>query len=352
MDGKRVIVGMSGGIDSSVAALLLKEQGYDVTGVFMKNWDESDSGGGCSAERDYDDMREVCQQIDIPYYSVNFSKNYWDSVFTRFLHELKAGYTPNPDIWCNQEIKFSAFFEKALALGADYVATGHYCRIVDSLLYRGVDTRKDQSYFLYTLGSDTLSRAIFPLGGLQKSTVKEIAAAHDLAVCGKKESMGICFIGKRNFKEFLGNYIDLSSGNIETFEGKVVGQHDGVAFYTIGQRKGLGIGGPGEPWFVVDKDVDRNVLVVTQGGDDPSLFHGSIIADDPRWVREAPQTPFRCTAKVRYRQDDVPCTIVSCDDATVAVDFDEPCRAVTPGQSIVFYDGERCCGGAVIRQRA
>jgi len=350
---KTVVVGMSGGVDSSVAALLLKNQGYRVIGVFMKNWEESLDNGACQAEEDYNDVAEVCENIGIPFYSTNFSKQYWDTVFSRFLEEIKAGYTPNPDIWCNQHIKFKVFLEKALDLGADYIATGHYCRnlFVDGehKLARGVDANKDQSYFLYTIKNDILKRVIFPLGGMQKGEVKAMALRHNLSVATKKESMGICFIGKRNFKEFLHGYIEFSTGDFETLDGTVVGQHDGFPFYTIGQRKGLGIGGPGKPWFVIGKDVKRNVVIIEQGEDNPALFSRRLTAKEPLWVGVAPSVPYQCTAKVRYRQDDVSCAIMEVSGDAVSVEFDAPCKAVTEGQSIVFYDGELCLGGAVIR---
>lgn len=347
---KIVVVGMSGGVDSSVCALLLKEQGYSVVGMFMRNWNEGDD---CPAEDDYQDVIAVCEKIGIPHYSVDFSKEYWDSVFEHFLVEYRAGYTPNPDILCNREIKFKVFFDKAMELGADYLATGHYCRVGHegndtTVLLRGLDTNKDQSYFLYAINPAVLDRVLFPIGDMKKSDVRRTAEEHDLITAKKKDSTGICFIGKRNFKEFLAQYVDFKKGDFETPEGQVVGQHDGVAFYTIGQRKGLKIGGPGEAWFVLRKDLERNVVVVAQGSDHPDLYVTTLIANEASWIGTPPTAPCQCTAKVRYRAEDAACTIESIDGETVTVVFENPERAVTPRQSVVFYDGDRCLGGAVI----
>ncbi len=351
MKQKTVVVGMSGGVDSSVSALLLKQQGYHVIGLFMKNWEEKDALGVCTSAKDYEDVIQVCQQIDIPYYTVNFAQEYQDHVFSHFLAELKQGYTPNPDILCNREIKFKVFFQKALSLGADFLATGHYCQIGPGhTLVKGVDPNKDQSYFLYTVSSSILNQIIFPIGHLEKKEVRRLAQEHGLATSEKKDSTGICFIGKRDFKEFVGQYLAYHPGNFETLNGKVIGQHDGIAYYTIGQRKGLCIGGPGEAWFVVGKDSQRNVVFIEQGEDHPSLYRSDLIATDLSWVAGYPPTslPFRCLAKVRYRQPDQECIIEAIDENKALVRFLQPQRAVTPRQSIVFYDGNTCLGGGMI----
>jgi tRNA-specific 2-thiouridylase len=350
---KRIVVGMSGGVDSSVTALLLKEQGHEVIGLFMKNWEEKDPFGQCTSAADYEDVVRVCEQIGIPYYSVNFVKEYWDSVFSHFLEELKAGYTPNPDILCNREIKFKVFFQKALELGADFLATGHYAQTDGKKLLRSRDQEKDQTYFLYTLKSEILSRVLFPIGGLTKKELRAIARQHNLATSEKKDSTGICFIGERNFREFLKPYLAYNPGNFETLEGKVVGKHEGAAYYTIGQRKGLGIGGradgSGEAWFVVGKEMKRNVVFVAQGTDHPALYAPSLTATEISWVSgQAPVLPFRCHAKIRYRQTDQECLIEKIEGDRIFVSFSTPQRAVTPRQSIVFYDGEVCLGGAMI----
>jgi tRNA-uridine 2-sulfurtransferase len=349
----RVVVGMSGGVDSSVAALILKEQGYDVIGIFMKNWDDTDENGVCTATEDYEDVIRVCNQIGIPYYAVNFEKQYWDKVFTYFLDEYKAGRTPNPDVMCNKEIKFKAFLEHAMNLGADYLATGHYARVEDRegerKMLRGLDENKDQTYFLNQLSQDQIEKVLFPIGNLEKSRVRELAKEANLATATKKDSTGICFIGERNFKEFLGNYLPAQPGNMETMNGEVKGKHDGLMYYTIGQRQGLGIGGSGEPWFVVGKDLERNVLLVEQGFHNELLYSDSITAVNVSFVsdKEKPQT-FECTAKFRYRQPDNAVTVELQDDGTAKVLFKEPIRAVTPGQAVVFYDGEECLGGGTI----
>ncbi|WP_404292367.1 tRNA 2-thiouridine(34) synthase MnmA [Cytobacillus kochii] len=349
----RVVVGMSGGVDSSVAALLLKEQGYDVIGIFMKNWDDTDENGVCTATEDYEDVIRVCNQIGIPYYAVNFEKQYWDKVFTYFLEEYKAGRTPNPDVMCNKEIKFKAFLEHAMQLGADYLATGHYARVEERggevKMLRGLDENKDQTYFLNQLSQDQLKKVMFPIGNIKKSEVREIAAKANLATATKKDSTGICFIGERNFKEFLGNYLPAQPGNMETFDGKIVGKHDGLMYYTIGQRHGLGIGGAGEPWFAIGKDLKRNVLYVGQGFHHEKLYSDSLVAVNVSWVseKEMPQT-FECTAKFRYRQTDNSVTVERLADNKVRVKFHELSRAITPGQSVVFYNGDECLGGATI----
>ena len=348
---KKVVVGMSGGVDSSVSALLLKQQGYEVIGMFMKNWEEKDENGVCRSARDYEDVVKVCKQLDIPFYSVNFTEEYRNQVFSHFLAELEAGFTPNPDILCNREIKFKAFLEKAISLGADFLATGHYCRNESSQLLKGSDPNKDQSYFLYTLSSAALQKVLFPVGGLLKSEVRKIAKEFGLATSEKKDSTGICFIGKRDFKEFAGRYLGYKPGNFENLKGEVIGQHDGIAFYTIGQRKGLCIGGPGEAWFVVGKEIERNVVLVEQGKDHPALYQSDLIASDLTWVAGLPPSllPFACSAKVRYRQPEQPCTIEKIEDGKAYVSFQQPQRAVTPRQSIVFYTGDCCLGGGIIQ---
>ncbi|MCH9625511.1 MAG: tRNA-specific 2-thiouridylase MnmA [Chlamydiales bacterium] len=345
---KTVVVGMSGGVDSSVTALLLKQQGYRVIGLFMKNWEEE---GPCPAVSDYEDVVAVCDQLNIPHYSVNFSKKYWDEVFSKCLEDYKAGYTPNPDILCNREIKFKVFFDKAMELGADYLATGHYCRKLDQRgecsLGRGVDSNKDQSYFLYTMKREILEKVLFPIGELEKKQVRALAEQEGLATAQKKDSTGICFIGKRNFKQFLTQFIPNKPGNFETATGKVVGRHDGIAYYTIGQRRGLAIGGAGEAWYVVGKNVERNVIHVEQGEDHPFLYKNFLVASEASWVGDAPIFPLRCTAKVRYRSQDVACTVQK-EETTLKVIFDEPQKAITSRQAIVFYQNEHCLGGASI----
>lgn len=350
---KTVVVGMSGGVDSSLSALLLKEQGHRVIGMFMKNWDEQNESGTCQSTADYDDVRRVCDQIDIPYYSVNFVQNYWDDVFTQFIQDLKQGLTPNPDILCNREIKFKVFLERAMELGGDFLATGHYCQNIwksDSpYLVKGVDPNKDQTYFLYTLSQDILKKVLFPVGGLEKKEVRRLAQLHGLATAEKKDSTGICFIGKRDFRPFVSQYIAMQEGTFETLAGKEVGKHMGAAFYTLGQRRGLAIGGAGEAWFVVGKDMQRNVVFVEQGSDHPALYRDSLVAAQLSWVARQPDSfPFRCHSKVRYRQSDQPCIIESIEDGKAYVTFPETQRAVTPGQSIVFYDGDICLGGGII----
>jgi tRNA (5-methylaminomethyl-2-thiouridylate)-methyltransferase (EC 2.1.1.61) len=351
----RVVVGMSGGVDSSVAALLLKEQGYDTIGLFMKNWDDTDEFGVCTATQDYEDVIRVANKIGIPYYAVNFEKEYWDKVFTYFLDEYRAGRTPNPDVICNKEIKFKAFLEHALNLGADFIATGHYARVIctdgEYKLLRGTDRNKDQTYFLNQLSQRQLSKTVFPLGQLTKREVREIARKAGLATAEKKDSTGICFIGERNFKQFLSQYLPARPGVIETLDGEKKGTHDGLMYYTIGQRHGLGIGGAGEPWFVIGKDLQRNVLYVAQGYDNEHLYSDSLIATQINWISgEEKPVRFRCTAKVRYRQPDMDVTVTLLGDGQVRADFDRPVRAVTPGQAVVFYDGEECLGGGIIDQ--
>ncbi len=344
---------MSGGVDSSVAALLLKQQGYDVIGIFMKNWDDTDENGVCTATEDFNDVIRVCNQIGIPYYAVNFEKQYWDKVFTYFLDEYKAGRTPNPDVMCNKEIKFKAFLEHALTLGADYLATGHYAQVEfrdgEYKMLRGVDDNKDQTYFLNQLGQAQLSKVMFPLGKIPKPEVRKIALEAGLATATKKDSTGICFIGERNFKEFLSNYLPAQPGEMQTLDGEVKGKHDGLMYYTVGQRHGLGIGGSGDPWFVVGKNLKENILYVDQGFDNEKLYSDSLLAVNVSWVSDKKlEDSVTCTAKFRYRQPDQGVTVKVMDDTTVKVIFDQPVRAITPGQAVVFYNGEECLGGGTI----
>lgn len=347
-----VVVGMSGGVDSSVTAQLLKEQGYNTIGIFMKNWDDTDEFGVCTATEDYEDVRLVAEQIGIPYYSVNFEKEYYDRVFKYFLEEYEKGRTPNPDVMCNKEIKFKAFLEHAMKLGADYVATGHYARVThdddDVTMLRGVDNNKDQTYFLNQLSKDQLSKVMFPLGHMEKSEVRELAQKYDLATKDKKDSTGICFIGERDFKEFLSGYLPANPGrmiNLDTNED--MGQHDGLMYYTIGQRQGLGIGGEGGPYFVAGKNLKTNELYVVSQYENDSLYSTKLIASDINFINDL-EDSFSCTAKFRYRQEDVPVTVNKIDADTIEVVFDESARAVTPGQAVVLYDGDVCLGGATI----
>lgn len=357
----RVVIGMSGGVDSSVAALLLKEQGYDVIGLFMKNWDDTDENGVCTATTDYEDVSLVAEQIGIPYYSVNFEKEYWDRVFEYFLNEYRKGRTPNPDIMCNKEIKSKAFLDYAMTLGAEYVAMGHYAQVERDAdgevhLLRGLDENKDQTYFLSQLTQDQLKKTLFPLGHLQKSEVREIAEKAGLATAKKKDSTGICFIGERNFNEFLANYLPNKPGKMMTLDGEVKGEHMGLMYYTIGQRQGLGIGGSGgsngsnEPWFVIGKDQESQTLYVGQGFHHENLYSDYLEASEVSFTSDLPMPQeFECTAKFRYRQKDVPVKVTLSDDQkTARVDFKEPVRAITPGQAVVFYDGLECLGGAII----
>jgi len=351
----RIIVGISGGVDSSVSALLLKQQAYEVSGIFMKNWQEDDTGGDCPAMVDQEDAMAVCDKIGISFQSVNFSQEYWDRVFAYFLQEYSAGRTPNPDVLCNKEIKFKAFLDYATSLGADYIATGHYAQKQerDGIFYlkKGLDPNKDQSYFLHLLNQQQLAKTLFPVGHLPKPEVRKIAEAHGLVTFNKKDSTGICFIGERKFKEFLNQYLPAKPGMIQTPEGKTIGQHDGLMYYTIGQRQGIGIGGTqnssGEPWYVADKDLSSNVLIAVQG-DDPLLYKQQLQASQLHWITgQAPGQNFGCTAKIRYRQTDQACK-VTLDKDIALVEFNEPQRAITPGQSIVFYHDDICLGGGII----
>ncbi len=360
---KRVVVGMSGGVDSSVAALLLVEQGFEVHGVFMKNWEDAYDTGYCSALEDFNDARDVCHTLGIPLHQVNFIEEYRQRVFSYFLAEYQQGRTPNPDVLCNKEIKFKAFLDYANRLGADAIATGHYARrIVQhgySHLLKGVDPQKDQSYFLHTLDQTQLNPVMFPVGELYKTQVRQLAVAANLITQDKKDSTGICFIGERNFREFLSRYLPSQPGDICTPDGKKIGEHAGLMFYTIGQRQGLGIGGysgsSGEPWYVVHKDPEHNLLIVGQGYHHPWLFHRRLYATQVHWITSSPPAlPFRCHAKIRYRQQEQPCCIEtlsmdSQNNISCQVLFDQPQRAITTGQSVVFYMAEECLGGGIIQ---
>lgn len=351
----RVVVGISGGVDSSVAAYLLKQQGHDVIGLFMVNWEEID--GTCTAEIDYEDVKRVCNKIGIPYYSVNYAKEYYDRVFTHFLEEYKRGRTPNPDVLCNREIKFGPFLEQARRLGADMIATGHYCKKIEKdgkfYLAKSHDLNKDQSYFLNQLSQSQLSSVLFPLAEIDKPEVRRIAAELELSTATKKDSTGICFIGERNFKNFLKNYLPAQPGDIVDLDGNKVGSHDGLMYYTLGQRRGLNIGGKkggnGERWFVVKKDLENNKLIVSQGEED-ELFSDGLYASEMNWIPEVPKEKnFSCFAKFRYRQPDQAVKVTVLDEKNIKIDFDEPQRAITPGQYAVLYDENGVClGGGVI----
>ena len=358
---KKVICGMSGGVDSSVSAFILQQQGYQVEGLFMKNWEEDDDTDYCTAAADLADAQAVCDKLGIKLHKINFAAEYWDNVFEHFLSEYKAGRTPNPDILCNKEIKFKAFLEYAAEdLGANYIATGHYVRRRGAddkaQLLRGLDANKDQSYFLYTLSSKQVGQSLFPVGDIEKPIVRAIAEDLDLITAKKKDSTGICFIGERKFKDFLARYLPAQPGNIRTVEGDIIGRHDGLMYHTLGQRKGLGIGGvkgaSEEAWYVVEKDLVNNELIVAQGHDHSALLSTGLIAQQLHWVDRQPiREPLRCTVKTRYRQTDVPCTIEPIDDESIKVIFDEAQIAVTPGQSAVFYLDEVCLGGGIIEQQ-
>lgn len=343
---KSVAIGLSGGVDSAVAAHLLQKEGYNVIAFFMKNWEET--GEKCPAEQDYLDALAVAEQLNIPLYSFNFAKEYFTTVFQDLIDGLKKGITPNPDILCNKEIKFSVFLKKALSLGADYLATGHYANISENFeLQRGLDQNKDQSYFLYTLKKEILKKTIFPIGKYQKQQIRSIAKDLDLPVFNKKDSTGICFIGKRNFSEFIANYMPPTKGCFKDFNGNILGEHSGAWFYTIGQRKGLGIGGKGDAWYVYDKDIKTHTVYLVQGGSDPLLFKSVILLTNFTFVENVPIFPLQCTAKIRYRTNDEICTMYKEKDH-IKVIFKTPQKGVTPGQSIVFYNKSICLGGGII----
>lgn len=354
----RVVVGISGGVDSSVAAYLLKQQGHDVVGLFMINWDADD--GQCTAMEDYEDVKRVCDKIGIPYFSVNYAKEYYERVFTYFLDEYKKGRTPNPDVLCNREIKFGPFLEKAKALGADMIATGHYAKTFQkdgkTYLAKASDLTKDQSYFLNQLSQKQLSSVIFPLADITKKQVREIAKKLELSTAEKKDSTGICFIGERNFKKFLKQYLPAQSGEIRTLDEKVVGHHDGLMYYTIGQRRGLNLGGThdgnGERWFVLKKDLGKNVLYVSQG-ECQELFSNGLYATDFNWIPEKPkEKEIECFAKFRYRQPDQAVKVTVLEDRKIKVDFKEKQRAITEGQFVVLYDKDGVCyGGGIIDKK-
>ncbi len=358
---KNIIVGMSGGVDSSVAALKLIEEGHQVTGLFMKNWEEDDGTEYCTAMEDLADAQQVCDKLDIELKTVNFASEYWDEVFEVFLSEFKLGRTPNPDILCNKHVKFKAFLNYAIEdLGAEYIATGHYARVnqKDGLfqLLKGLDPNKEQSYFLYTLGQKALSKTLFPIGELQKPELRAIAKKAGFDNYKKKDSTGICFIGERKFKEFLQRYLPTQPGEMRTPEGKFIARHQGLMYYTLGQRQGLGIGGvknaPDEPWYVLEKDLDNNVLIVGQGHDHPLMLHNTLEATQLDWCSEQPLTrSIECKAKTRYRQADQDCKLIPLDNGRCKASFKQPQRAITPGQSVVFYDGDVCLGGGIIESK-
>lgn len=355
--GDKIMVAMSGGVDSSVSALLLQQQGLDIAGMFMKNWEEDDRLGECAAEQDVADARRVADSLGITLHSRNFAFEYWDKVFAEFLNEYRVGRTPNPDILCNREIKFKTFLEHAEDLGAQKIATGHYvrtdCKDGKHRLLRGLDHNKDQSYFLYAVGHQQLAKTLFPVGELHKPEVRTLAKKARFAVHDKKDSTGICFIGERNFTAFLGTYLPAQPGEIQTGDGQVIGEHRGLMFHTIGQRQGLGIGGvkgfEEQAWYVLHKDLENNILFVGQGHDHPWLLSTELEASQLAWVAEAaPPAQTSLTAKVRYRQHDQPVKIKNIDQGRMQLEFQEPQRAITPGQSVVLYDGEVCLGGGII----
>ena len=355
---KNIIVGMSGGVDSSVTALQLLEQGHQVSGLFMKNWEEDEGTEYCTAMEDLADAQQVCDKLGIPLKTVNFAAEYWDEVFEVFLSEFKAGRTPNPDILCNKHVKFKAFLNYAIEdLGADYIATGHYARVAEKngefFLLKGLDPNKEQSYFLYTLGQKALSKTLFPIGHLHKPELRALAKKAGFDNHRKKDSTGICFIGERKFTEFLQRYLPTQPGDMVTPEGQYIGKHQGLMYYTLGQRQGLGVGGvknaPDEPWYVLDKDLENNKLIIGQGHDHPLMLHNTLEANQFDWCSNQVLTEtIHCTAKTRYRQADQPCKVIPLGNDRCRVIFDLPQRAITPGQSVVFYQDDVCLGGGII----
>ena len=358
---KNIIVGMSGGVDSSVTALLLLEQGHNVTGLFMKNWEEDDGTEQCTAMEDLADAQQVCDKLGIELKTVNFAAEYWEEVFEVFLSEFAAGRTPNPDILCNKHVKFKAFLNYAIDdLGAEYIATGHYARVTEQngefFLLKGLDPNKEQSYFLYTLGQRALSRTLFPIGHLHKPEIRAMADKAGFANSRKKDSTGICFIGERKFKEFLQRYLPTQPGEMRTPEGQYIGKHSGLMYYTLGQRQGLGIGGvkdaPDEAWYVLEKDLENNILVVGQGHDHPLMLHNVLEANQLDWCNNQPLTlSIQCMAKTRYRQADQACLLEPIGNDRCRAVFEQPQRAITPGQSVVFYQGDVCLGGGIIASK-
>ncbi|MDW3094462.1 MAG: tRNA 2-thiouridine(34) synthase MnmA [Gammaproteobacteria bacterium] len=360
MSLKHIVVGLSGGVDSAIAAYLLKKAGHKIDAIFMKNWEEDDSDEYCSAAQDLEDAEKVCKKLGIPLRTVNFSSEYWDWVFEYFLTEHKAGRTPNPDVLCNTEIKFKAFLDFAIELGAEKIATGHYARCQqttsDYQLLTAIDSNKDQSYFLHGLNQQQLSKSLFPLGDISKPQVRQLAEELNLHIHDKKDSTGICFIGERKFRDFLNQYIDNNQGDIVDTEGNVIGSHQGTTFFTIGQRQGLGIGGVAsaseQPWYVVDKNMETNQLIVGQGSDHPDLFNSSLIIEEMHWIEQSYKHSINSIqAKIRYRQSHQACLATELKNGQWQLDFEQPQRAVTPGQYAVLYDNEHCLGGGIISQR-
>lgn len=355
---KKVILGLSGGVDSSVAAWLLKEQNYEVEALFMKNWEQDDTETHCAAAVDLADAESVATLLGIKLHKVNFAREYWDNVFNHFLEEYKAGRTPNPDVLCNKEIKFKAFYQHAMALGADLIATGHYAKVTQDNegphLLKSKDREKDQTYFLHAISREALSKTLFPVGDYLKTEIRQMAEKLKLPIFNKKDSTGICFIGEKRFKNFLNEYLLKKPGKICTPTGETLGEHEGLMFYTLGQRQGIGIGGcqdkAASPWYVVDKDIASNTLIVGQGNDNSLLYSSGLIASPIHWLTEPPDFPLGCYAKTRYRQTEQPCLVSPATDNQHCVMFSSPQRAVTPGQYIVFYDKNRCLGGAMIDQ--